>query len=423
MQYELIVDADGVTCQLEGRTARVLDQISSVKGNKWVLTDFGGLPPRFMTVDAPACHAEIVALRRLQEKGEAGEDARICTHWKRARGKTSTELFFTLAEKDYFRVCEDRALEDSDHHLLFSVYALMYASLRTHSDKKNCVVMFEHDRHVDLLMGRSGQVLASARVSSYANTSEAKENQVETVGQELQTMMAGKLEKLEKIVYFSWLSGEDNEDKSPEWGRNLAIMFNAQFEPLGSSIQDVMKSLTVADSSSSTLDSVQYLTEAFIPKILVVSLMIVAALLFGAFWLQWQTSRLNAEVKKQLNYASSMKVEPVDPVYKKTVAFVNQVGHLQNAPSLHTLLADISAATNGRVGFDQVIIEYDELSKATVILKGRIPSGFDQASQDQEAFIRALQDRAYSVINREFFSDVTELKFTITLGVDHARKN
>ncbi|MBF0125945.1 MAG: hypothetical protein HQM02_01930 [Magnetococcales bacterium] len=475
---DLIVDVDGATYLLRRRTAELLETMTSVKGNKWVLSDFGGAPPKFLTVEAPVKYAEIVAQRRLLEMGETGEHARICTHWKRARGKTTTDLFCTVVEGELYSAFEDRAHDDSNHHLLFSVHALLFATLREHSRNKTVLVMFEHDRHVDLLLGRSGQVLASSRASVYAYSPEARESLAETVGQEIRSMLADVTGKLELMVHFSWLVGEETEGSSTtghssitgssgfsafgadtrdaststgwaatgesavtlgkeqtrmmsaEWAHKLAKSLDVPLKSLkprmhdsrgqefvASSLPAALQALTVSDSSSPALDRMQYLAQRSVPLVTFFSLLLVAGLYLGALWLQRQSNLMADETMKLTDIVSSaaMKVEPVDPGYQKVVAFTDNLSRLKVAPSLQGILTDVTKSLSGRIQFDQVVVEYDAQAKAVLTLKGRVKSGFPQASQEHEAFISSLTSRNYRVLKSDFSTDVMELQFTLKL--------
>ncbi|MEO5332198.1 MAG: hypothetical protein H7839_09255 [Magnetococcus sp. YQC-5] len=440
LQDALIVDLDGATCLLSQGRADILEEISSVPGNKWVLTDFGGASSRYMTVEAPARYAEIVVHKKLQEMGDAGEYTRICTHWKRARGKTSTEIFFTPVEGRLYSAYEDRAYDDANHHLVFSIHALLYACLREHSRNQTVLVMFEHDRHVDLLLGRSGHVLASSRVSSYANMQDAKENQIDTVAQELRTMLVDIQGPLERIVYCNWLMGADAPSETQpmakestrlmaaEWAVPLAREFNAQFKPLPSqryaihghafvvtSILDAVQYLGVEESSSPVLDRWRYLAQRILPVAALGAVLMVAGLYMGGLWLQWHSALLLEETRKLTETTEAMRVNPLDPAYQKVVAFADHLAHLKRAPTLQGILSEISDALNGRIVFDQVIIEYDHDIKIKTTLKGRIKTDFFQASQHYEAFVSSLTSRHFRVVHSELSADIAELQFTLKL--------
>ncbi|NGZ06425.1 MAG: hypothetical protein G8237_08715 [Magnetococcales bacterium] len=456
-QDQWIVDVDGVACHMQERAAVRVEEFAAVAGSKWIITDFAGAAARFLTVDAPARYAEVVAQRRLLESGDAREHARICTHWKRARGKTSTELFFTVVEGERLAAYEDRAHDDPDHHLLFSVHALLYACLRAFSKDKTIVVLFEHDRHVDLLLGRSGQVLAASRVSSYGVTREAKENQTDTVAQEIRALLAESQARLDEIIHFGWLIGSEEEEGGKgrgvafsgqtrnadpmgveqarllavEWGHNLGKNLNVPFRPLPgrtytlegrgfvvTSLPEALSHLTVADAVSSSVDRLRYQARQWLPMVLPVAVGIVALLFLMGLGLQLRAGLLSSEAERleTLKQRSPLKVAPLDSSYPKIVQFADQLLHLKNAPTLQALLHDLSRSVPGdRIGLDQVVVEYDERSKIQITLKGRIQAEFSQASQDHETLVANLIANRLRVVKSDLATDVTELLFTLKL--------
>ncbi|MBF0340795.1 MAG: hypothetical protein HQL95_07510 [Magnetococcales bacterium] len=432
---EWIVDMDGAACRMRKGSAEPLEELSAVKGDKWLLSDFGGAMSRFLVVDAPAQFAEIVAQRRLQETGDAQEHARILTHWKRARGKRSTELFFTVVEGERFRAYEDQAHDDPDHHLLFSIHALMFACLRAHSKNRTVAVLFEHDRHVDLLLGRSGQVLAASRVSSYANTKDAKENQAETVAQELRGLLRDHPGRLEQILHFGWLQGSDDPSSAPdpmatEWAHALADNLQAPLLVLPaqtfatreqrfvvSSIPAVLEHLTVGDSSSPVQDRLQYQAKRLLSRTALAAVALVVLMLLSAGWWGMQAGRLNDQAKHLADPAlmAALQVTPLDPAFQKSITFADNLSRLQRAPTLQTLFNDLSAAIQGRIRVDQVLVEYDDRSKIQMTLKGRFQDPFPKASQDHEAFVANLKAHHFRVIKSDLSTDVNELQFTLKL--------
>ncbi|MBF0295739.1 MAG: hypothetical protein HQL96_11170 [Magnetococcales bacterium] len=474
---ELIVDLDGAAHLVRRRTAETLDGLSGIKGNKWILSDFGGASARLLTVEAPIRYAEIVAQRRLLEAGDAGEHARILTHWKRARGKTTTDIFCTVVEGDRFAAYEDRAIEDGEHHLLFPVHALHHACLREYAKKSTVLVMFEHDRHVDLLLGRAGQILAVSQASLYANTPEARENLADTVGQELRAMLADIPGKLELIVHYGWQFGVETETASAtgnssstggsgfssfgmatkeaststgwaatgestsmgkeqarlmsaEWAHKLAkandvplkLLKPRMLEIKGqefvvTGIPEAVSALQVADSASPTMDRLQYRAQRTLSIATFLALLVVAGLYLGAIWLQRQTILLADEAMKLTNIGAveALKVEPLDPVIQKAVHFADNLSRLKVAPSLQGIMADLSASMRGKMLLDQLVIGFSDQAKASLSLKGRIKAGFQQASQEHEGFVANLISKNYKVVKSSFTTDVMALTFNLQL--------
>ncbi|MBF0627872.1 MAG: hypothetical protein HQL91_06600 [Magnetococcales bacterium] len=434
-----IVDLDGTTHLMRDNKAERVDALGEIRGSKWILSDFGGAAARFMSVDAPKPYAELVAQRRLLESGDIHEHARLFSHWKRARGKTSTEVYFTAVEAEVCSAYEDRAHDDDEHHLLFSIHALVHACLRAFSANKTIVVLFEHDRHVDLLLGRSGQILAASRISSYGNTRAAKENQPETVTQEIRALLASAAGKLDGIVHFGWLIGGEEEENAKEeearlraaaWGQTVATNLQVSFQPLPAqtfameegafvvtSIPAVLDHLTVADSSSPDLDRWHYLAWRLMPQIAFVGVCMVAVLILSALWLEVRTALLTDEAKRLTTNQTriAQPVDPVDPSYQKQVTFIDNLSRLKAAPTLQALLNDLSRAHTGQIALDRIVIESDDRSRIQLTLKGRLRNDFSQASQEHETFVGNLTSRGFRLIQSDLTTDVTELLFTLKL--------
>ncbi|MBF0418151.1 MAG: hypothetical protein HQL86_07885, partial [Magnetococcales bacterium] len=401
-----IVDLDGLTHRLTYGRAEPLPDLSLIQGDTWIVSDFGGAMARFMTVEAPLAYAELVATRRLQESGEAQEHARLLTHWKRARGKTSTELYFTLVEGERLRLHEDRAHDDPNHQLLFSVHLLPYQLLRQQPKDRTVAVLFEHDRHVDILLGRAGQVLAASRISSYGSGRAAKENQAESVAQELRALLIGAQTRLNRIVHFGWLLGEgtDENERAAEqqhlqsalWceevGRILQVpcdILPAQILKRSdegfvvSAIPSLMSSLKLSDTSSSPVDRLQYQAQRLLPNLLPFAFGLTVLLVLIGVWLNTKAALLDSEARRidrELTVATT-KPEPPDPALGKMVTFVDTLARLRETPSWQEMLKELHDALGGRkILFDQVMIEQEDPAKVQMTLKGRIAALFPVAS-------------------------------------------
>ncbi|MBF0262347.1 MAG: hypothetical protein HQL97_11005 [Magnetococcales bacterium] len=438
---EWIVDLDGLAHRLGDGRAEPVSDPAALQGDKWVVSDFGGAMARFMTVEAPLAYAEVVARRRLQESGEAQEHARLLTHWKRARGKTSTELYFTVAEGERLRLHEDRAHDDPHHHLLFSVHLLPYLLLNQQPKDRTVAVLFEHDRHVDILLGRSGQVLAASRISSYGSARVAKENLAESVASELRALVIGAQATLNRILHFGWLLGEGADEtaraveqqrlREAAWVGELGRILQAPSETLPatvlkcsdegfvvSAIPALMRVMNVSQASSPVVDRLQYQAQRLLPNLLPVAFGLTVVLFLIGVWLNTRAGLLDAEanrLEREMTVATA-KPETVDPALGKMVTFVDGLARLRASPSWHELLKELHEASDGRrIVFDQVTIEQDDAAKIQMSLKGRVQELFAVASADYEAMAARLRERGFQILSSELSTDVTELRFNLKL--------
>ncbi|MBF0371483.1 MAG: hypothetical protein HQL52_18740 [Magnetococcales bacterium] len=436
----LVIEMDGQPFHLQGLQLQDIPELASLNQDKWLLTDFQGASPVFMTVEAPARFAEIVARKRLQESGEAEENVRILTHWKRPRGKSSTEIFCTPVKGELFGAYEDRALEDDHHHLFFSTNALLYAVLKHYSRENHTVaVLFEHGRHVDILVGRSGQVSHATRVSSFAASSEAKSTLSDSVAAELLHLMGEHRIRVDEIIHYGWLhqreisaevSTADNGPSDPtQWVRQLAEGMGTDCqvipmevhalsgdERLETSLTSLLAHLDSDLSASSFLDRFRYRAQRWMPWVTLITLFAVAGLFFVGSIYQRQADALNQESARFSQVSAGLNQAGVlDPAFKEQVAFVERLHHYRDVPSLQQILLEISQSRSGPLFLDQVELAYDPQGQAIVVLTGRIETPFMAASQHLDRFLHALTQHPFSVIDSRLNTDTTHIGFAVKL--------
>ncbi|MEO5379022.1 MAG: hypothetical protein H7832_14770 [Magnetococcus sp. DMHC-6] len=472
----LIVEMEEQKFLLKRRTAQELVEIKEIVGDKWLLTDFKGAQPRFMSVEAPVRYADVVVRKRMLEAGEASDNSRLITHWKRARGPGTTEIFYTLIDGNHFNPYEDNSAEDPHQHLFFSVNILLYSALRHYSVKKTIAVIFEHGRHVDFVVGRDGQVFGANRISSYSETIQSKESLSESLGAELRMLHEHIQRPIEQLVYFNWLMGVEDEknntgitssrtspsfatfggettkhktaetgwgrsdhpELSPEktrllnseWIRKLAGTFGAEcvvqkshiFDLkenafLVTSLPELVRYLSHHQAVSNGFDRFQYQVQRILPHFIIISFMILTGFFIGGIWLQNQANALNSQIiqLQEVNPMEMKNIQPLDPSYKNLLTFVTKMDKLKGSISLQKILTDLGQSRTKTLFLDHIIVDYDEQIQLSINLKGRIESGFEDASKDLESFLSSLRDRGFVVEKNEFSTDVSRLTFLIYL--------
>lgn len=474
-QDKLIVEIDGVTVHLRGRTAQLITDVTQVIGSKWLVSDFDGAPPRFMTLEAPVRYAEMLLARRLQEMGEAEQGSRTLTHWKQRRGETGSELFFTTVNGRAFRVYEDRSFEDDHPHLLFSSNALLAAVAADHWADHTVTVMFEHDRHLDYVVGRAGKILTAGRLSTYAV--EARESLVESIRLELRNLRNNQQVAVDKIVYFNWMVFQEEEqfgatpslgsfgkgdttgtgwghntatdstsswltagEKSnpgdqkvylaSEWVRNLAgemeiecvVSRPTRFEMEGSSFLStalpglVTRHLTVAHTSSPTQTRLQYQTMRLAPLAAVAAWLLLAGVFWSAIALDSRAALLEQETLASGTATTQQgDIKPLPGGLKEVLDYAGLLHDVREAPELRQILSDLSVSGQGHIRLDKVNMQYDDRIRPSITITGLIQSGFEQAQMVHKDFLEKLQSLGYVIQESHFGTDVRELTFTITL--------
>ena len=470
----LVVEVDGDLYLLKPDSARPLDGFADVAGDLWLLSDFLNAPPRFLTVESPIAYAEVMVQRRLQEAGEIEDQSRVFTHWKKARSKTSTTVLCTLVEGTGFTPYENRIRESPFHHLVFSTNALLFACLsQLGSAKRVTAVLFEHGQHVDLLVGRPGQPLGATRVSSFADTPEAKMARAATVANELRSIQESASITVDELIHFGWLfpppdprratgsmplplfaspapAARDEPEAEPEtadgessgliglheppspttWVERLAEDLQTRYRLLkpqefdlgeGNTLVTALPTVAGYLSDSHAVngqgDILAFRLQRLMAQVTVLILLLSIGMGLAGMWLRQQAAGLDMRAEGLTATATSaaVTVNPVDPAYKDVVGFSSDLARWRGAPSFQEILADLTQARMGRIYFDQVRIEFDDFAKASVTLTGAVDDSFEQASRDHELFLATLTGQGYRVVESRFAVNVRELTFTLKL--------
>ena len=457
-----VIELDDQLLLLDEKHHKVepLDDFDKVEEDVWVLSDLQSASPRFQWVETPPKYAEILVQRQLQEAGELEDGAQIITHWKQARGATATQIYFTAIQGKTYLTHGSRLRALEVHYLLVPSNALLFACLnhfaaekgkkdqaerskqkQRSKQKKNIqnivAVLFEHGRHVDLLVGRVGQIIGAGRVSSFANTTEAKASFSTSVTAELSNIMESIPNDIDQIVYFNWLLPPPDSEKETfqadhtNWVDALGQQMQTQVKCLPvecytmpdgtwllASLSAALPYLSDSHSTATPIERMAYRTQQMMPLTVLSMLVVVLCLGTATLWLQMRNSLLQEEIFAMRNSSNStqlVKVKPLNNSYQKVVNFIQNLDHWQRTPSYWMLLSELSSARANKLFFDRVTIQFDENVRALMTLTGAIESSFQTANKDHELFLAELTKRKFKVIKSNFATDVTQLTFEIEL--------
>ncbi|MBF0137283.1 MAG: OmpA family protein [Magnetococcus sp. DMHC-1] len=473
----VIVNLDGKRFLLKRRTCEPLPSLDSIKGDKWVITDFRGAPAFHMSVEAPVRYAELLAHRQLQERGEANQHARILTHWKHRRTATLSELYFTVVEKETATSYFDMALADSDHHLVFPVNAILFDVLEKYSRKKqNIAVLFDHDRHIDILVGHAGRVAGTVRISSHSAAPEDKAELVDSLQEELKSIASKAHIRLQEIVYFNW--NLLDESGGPKTTTSADISFSATpdeatMATFGGQIQDAIKTTTRADlptsrsalvmtagwvrqlaekmqlkcrvlpaarfeqqdnqvlvtslpavvnrlsyrhAGNTTTEIVRYGAEQALVPLLTVFWVLVGVLYLVHLYFGQKTRIVESQVQTEKSRVVAVEtVKPVPPESGKLIDFTKRLASLYSMPAPRTMLVEISESIpeGMEIHVNKFSFDYDARMTPNLMLDGFVEGGFKQAKQQYTTFLDALKKRGYVVESEKLSTDVQKINFVV----------
>ncbi|MBF0427191.1 MAG: OmpA family protein [Magnetococcales bacterium] len=480
----VIINLDGERFLLKGRSCRPLPTLDAVRGDKWVVTDFRGAPAFHMSVESPVRYAELLAHRQLQERGEASQHARVLTHWKQGRTASLSELFFTVVEKETATSYFDMALADSDHHLVFPIHAVLFDVLvRSSGRNKNVAVLFDHDRHVDVLIGHSGRVAGSQRVSTHSSTPEGKADMVDALREELKSMASKAHIRLDEIVYLNWVIVDESESHQGEttdisfgasaddvtmatfggqarsvaqtglsrgtsasrtelvmsasWARHLAEELKVKCrvpnptrfmqegnQVLVTSLPAAFAKLSYRRAGNTLPEIVRYGAEQAVVPLLTLFWVLIAGVYLGHLMLAQKTRSLEGQVRAEK--AKITEVESVQPVPKESTAvvdFVKRLSALYDMPAPRAMLVELSESVPAgmQISLNKISFDYDARMTPTMTLDGYVDGGFKVAEQLYAALMANMKKRGYVTESEKLSTDVQRIDFVTALRREHAQ--
>ena len=155
---QYVIELDGVIYSLKGNRLKQIKDLNGSKGEFCFITEMQETISRTMTVEAPVKYAEFVVRKRLQESGDFDEPVKVLTHWKKKKGKNTTDIFFTALPVRYYHAYLEKIRGNEDGILMLPLYAFLYNILKQIRSEDPVAVVFQHGRFADLIIGNKKQI-------------------------------------------------------------------------------------------------------------------------------------------------------------------------------------------------------------------------------------------------------------------------
>lgn len=217
----VVLELDGGYRLLLGGESRTLRNLEEVRGEKWLVTDFGGKTiTQTLTLDAPLKSVEVFVRKKIQEEGEFDEPAHVITHWKHARSSRSTDIFFTAVPLSVFHRYQELVQESADNILLVPLFSMLHRILvSTPSGKREgTALLFAHGRYLDILVERHQRIVHASRLTAYSGEEEGIKALWEMAEQELDQLIRRGM-AFEAVRVLDWVPESVRPLEAADGGR------------------------------------------------------------------------------------------------------------------------------------------------------------------------------------------------------------
>ena len=211
-----VIELDGITYGFSKNRLEQIVELKDLEGDKWLVTDMHEAISRTMTVDAEYKYVEIMVRRKLQESGEFDEPVSIITHWKKKKGKNTTDIFFTALPTQIYYSYLDRIKEDENNIILFPLYSVLFGILKRIRSKKPVAVVFLHNRFADLIIGTKNRIYYANRCVAFDTSNEQLAALWDTIRTDIKGAKADHGIEVSKVFWHNWTDSAPEPDWSDE---------------------------------------------------------------------------------------------------------------------------------------------------------------------------------------------------------------
>ena len=418
----IAIELDGAMYRYDGQRLEPISNLRDLAGDIWLLSDLQDAISRQMTVEAAPNYVDVILRKKMQESGEFDDAVSIIPHWKKKKGRHTTEVFFTAQSTRKYRYYTDLAEGHGDAVLLFPLYAVLFRVLKTVGSKKPVAVVFHHNRFADIIVGTKNQVFYINRCVAFDTSEEQLIRLWDTVKTELRTVRQEHRLELTDVFVLDWIDSIDlpshTDDSGLRWSRMPAAPVIFDDKRMQLSFLTAIKKLTIVDSASTPVDKACFITRKLAPVLNALLLTAALVLAGGYLYFQHRSDQIGnriATLKGQLVRMQARQPANFDrQAFDKTFEFVRNLSSYRSVPSYRDVIADLSAGVPEQMKLEILKINYGS-KEIQVEVFGHIRAPFKTAHMDYQGLIRTLKQNKYVIESHRFDTDIRDSQFLLKI--------
>ena len=416
---QYVLELDGIFYHLKGNCLKQITNLKEVNGEFCLVTDLQETISRTMTVEAPAKYAEFVVRKKLQESGDFDEPVSVITHWKKKRGKNTTDIFFTALPTRQYHVYLEKIRTNEDGVLMLPLYTLLYNVLKQMPSDDPVAVIFQHGRFADVIVGNKNHIYYSNRCVAFDKSEEQISVLWDTVRSDIQTAQTENGMKVKTVIQLNWIdSGEHPdwvENEEYEWCLLEEEPISFYDDTYSVSFSNAIRNRSGNGAISPGMEKLYYYTQKWAAPLNIFLLVFLLAMTGGYFLCRNKANLVEKELKQMdrriagLNADISMNAIPAE-TYQDIFGFIKALSYCKNSPSYLDVMSDITKGLSSDMETEILKIDYSA-DAMTLEIFGRIHAEFDSAHKGYQQFISFMKSKGYVVTENRFDTNIRESKY------------
>jgi hypothetical protein len=418
-----IIELDGeLLFRHDGRLTPT-DDLKAISGDKRLVSDFHEGLSRVMTVEGPVKYAELLVRRKLQEAGEFDEPVHIFTHWKKKRGKATSDVFFTAVPSRLANYYQVELGQHEDINLVYPLYGVLWDVVRRAGAVAPVAVVLRHDRFAEVVVGSRQQVYFANRCVAFDTETEQIDALWETVRSDIESVENEHRIKVGSILHLNWVRAEDGPQWPADWQTRLKTVAPETLQldtaSWSVSLPLAVEELTAGQSISPSREKFFYFTKKWAPAVNVGLAVLVVALVAGLISLKFDSHRLQRHLESLQQEIGQVQTrfpgETLGPDFDKLLKFVAQLDRYRNAPSYQQIVDDVTQCALKQLSLDDLKIDFAS-DQVRLQLSGKIDAPFETAHGGYQQFLSQMTARGYRVDESRFETQINTSQVVLKLS-------
>ncbi len=414
------IELDGIYYRCSGEEIEEVADLRDIQGDLWMVSDLQGALSRTMTVEAPFKYVDVMVRKTLQETGEFDEPVAVITHWKKKRGASAADIFFTALPTRLYYQYLDQGKTYQDNLLLFPLYSVLFTVLKRMRHSAPVGVVFRHGRFADLIIGTGKRVFYADRCVAFDQSAEQISSLWNMVRADIENTEKENRIKVEKILLINWIDAVEKPEWPDEMETRLFSMEEEGFQFKGktrsTSFLKAVRMCHAVASVSGVSEKAAYWSRKSLPLINGIVLLVTLLFFAGYFYYDHRAElvgkKLNVAESKVASLAQGLTLKEIP--YEKTLAFVRELGRYGKTPSFKQVLGDISDSLGESISVDMLRVDYGQDSvEVKAIVKVKAP--FEEAYRGYQAFVSSMRQKGYVLEQGDFNTTIAESQFLVRL--------
>jgi len=417
-----VIEIDGTTYQFSKGSLEKIESPHDITGDQWFVTDMQESISRTMTVDVEPRYADVIAQKQVQESGEFDGPVTLIPHWKKKKGKNTTDIFFSAIPSHLSNLYTASGSEYDDNVMVFPLYSFLYGVLKRIRARGPVALIFKHSRFADLIIGTRNKIYSVNRLVAFDSSEEQFLSLWETVKEDITNVENANHIHIAKSYLITWIDSGDLSAWSEDPERDLllfkdeAVTFDGDVHRI--SFFKALKKLSAAESVSPPLVKAFYYARKWAPVLNVLFLGLILLLIGGFYSYRDKTDQLQSELRILEKRVATIKIDTPEKLNKDriehTVAFLQDLAFSKNASSYKKVVNHISDGLSTDIELEVLKLDYlaDEVQ---LKMFGQVNASFRRAQKEYRDFIVHLQQQGYAVEESRFDTEIKNSKFILNL--------